>query len=209
MEGLATVDAVFLALTFIVPGFVFNSARIQFITGRDRKTELPIIRYLSYSAVNYAVFSAPIYFFVTADLPLGWKAAGWTCVILIGPTLLGVLAGVSNQKDWLFDLLQWAGLNPVHGVPTAWDWKLARSPSGAWVLATLKDGSEVAGYFGKRSFASSEPDERDLYLEQLYEVDDTGQWTRSDQGVLIAAGEIMTVEFWPVGQQQEGETKNE
>ena len=36
MSGMTTLDAVYIALAFIAPGFVFSLARNQFIAGQDR-----------------------------------------------------------------------------------------------------------------------------------------------------------------------------
>jgi hypothetical protein len=79
---------------------------------------------------------------------------------------------------------------------TAWDSYFSQEKP-AWVLVTLKDGSFVYGLFGKKSFASDDPDCRDLYLEAAYDQLADGQWApREDTGgVLIMAGEISTIEF--------------
>jgi hypothetical protein len=66
------------------------------------------------------------------------------------------------------------------------------------VLVVLKDGTKFGGRFGAQSFASSDGKERDVYIEQVYEIDKYDLWTPSDQGVLILASEIRTIEFWPI-----------
>jgi hypothetical protein len=43
-------------------------------------------------------------------------------------------------------------------------------------LVTLQDGSTVAGRWAYPSFASSDPLERDLYLDYTYNIDDDGVW---------------------------------
>ena len=70
--------------------------------------------------------------------------------------------------------------------------------SSQWVLVTLKDGTRFAGFCGPESFMSSDPTERDIYIERIYDVDDQNNWSsRREKGVLITAGEIQTIEFWP------------
>ena len=65
--------------------------------------------------------------------------------------------------------------------------------TGEWVLVTLKDGTRFAGYCGPDSFMSSDPAERDLYIQWVYDLDDEDGWrSRGETGLLIAGGEINT-----------------
>ena len=61
----------------------------------------------------------------------------------------------------------------------------------------MNDGTRIGGYFGAGSFASSESGERDLYLEEAYEVSDDGLWKRRarDAGVWIRGTEVRLIEF--------------
>ena len=58
-------------------------------------------------------------------------------------------------------------------------------------------GSTVAGVFSARSFASSDPSDRDLYLEQIYKIEDDGLWqpVPMNRGVWIRGEAIRTIEF--------------
>ena len=73
-----------------------------------------------------------------------------------------------------------------------------------WVLVTLKDGTRFAGFCGDESFMSSDPSERDIYIQWTYDIDDQNNWSsRGENGVLIAAGEVQTIEFWPCNPQED------
>ena len=65
-------------------------------------------------------------------------------------------------------------------------------------MATLTTGQSVAGFFGANSFASSDGDERDIYIEEEYSVDDEGKWVPRPAkiGILIPMKEIRNIEFW-------------
>lgn len=201
MGGLTTLDAVYVAIAFIVPGFVFSLARNQFIAGQDRHGNDQYVRYLCHSALNYAVFGWLIYLAFATNARPFTMAALWTLVILIGPAALGVLSGFASQKDWFRRCFQKLGMNPVHVVPTAWDFKFGRM-AGEWVMVTLKDGTRFAGFCGGGSFASTDPKERDLFLQSVFDVDDNNSWLETRKSLFIAHGEIRSIEFWPVEQEK-------
>src|SRR3546814_764891 len=129
---LDSASTLFLLLAFAVPGLVIEFVRSQFITGRVHKGPEKLLHYLTLSAVNYAVFSWAIYLAITSDYLArhdGLAALTWLLVILVGPAFLGVLSGYNTQRGWLRRLFQHAGLQPVHVMPTAWDWQFSRLAS--------------------------------------------------------------------------------
>ena len=65
-------------------------------------------------------------------------------------------------------------------------------------MATLTTGESVAGLFGAGSFASSDTEERDIYIEEEYTVSDDGSWKPRETkvGILIPVKEIRYIEFW-------------
>ena len=84
----------------------------------------------------------------------------------------------------------------------AWDYVLSKGDP-YWVIVTLKDGGEVAGFYGKKSFASSSPESQDIYLEERWEMNGDGglERLRTDSGgVLVAANQIRSIEFFRVNE---------
>jgi hypothetical protein len=166
---ITSVEAIFVILAFVVPGFVMSVVRSQFATGRPQKGSEQVLGYLALSAINYAVFSWLVYILAATGFPHrhpGWAAFLWFTVILIGPAVLGAGLGIVIQRDLFRPFFARLRLQPVHVVPTAWDYQFGRLREAHWVLVKLKDGSTVAGFFGTRSFASSDPDERDIFMSR-------------------------------------------
>lgn len=206
MGGLTTLDAIYLALAFIVPGFVLSATRNQFINGQERQGGEQLIRFLTYSAINYAFFSVPIYFALEGNASSGFKAAVWLAAILIGPAILGIISGFATQRGWIRWVFHRCGLHPVHVVPTAWDYQFGK-PNDCWVLVVLKDGTRFAGYYGLQSFASSDQKERDLYIENVFDLDDNDKWIPTNKSVFLVGGEIRSIEFWPVAKEESDDGK--
>jgi hypothetical protein len=201
--SLDDVETVFLAFAFIVPGFVAHATLALFLPRRAEAPQLTLIRFLTLSAVNYAVWSWLLYLVVTTSFfqeRNALAAVAWVWVMLAAPILLGLALAEALKRPQLYGLLQRVGLRPIHVIPTAWDWRFDRMAKPHWVLVTLLDGSFVAGLFGTESFASSDPTERDIYIEQIYEISSTGTWSMASKGkgILVPAREIRHIEIYPV-----------
>ena len=187
----------YVIIGILVPGLIILFVRSQFLTGRDLPRSSSILSYLAVSLIYYAIafpLIEPIYSTLKPEYA---KKMAWFALVFLGPAVLGLLLGISIQKDLLRRLLRWCCLNPVHPVPTAWDWKFGGMPE-QWVLVTLKDATRFAGLCGADSFISSDPAERDIYIQMVYDLNDDDKWLScGEKSVLIAGGEIKTVEFWP------------
>ncbi len=197
MKGLANVQ---LIIAFIVPGLIITYVRSRFITGRMGKLSEDGLAHLALTIVYYGLTLPLIEAIVI--MPSGpAKNLCWVLLIAVGPALFGMVLGVSAQYEWIRRLAHKFGMRPVHSTPNSWDWRFSRCNDDTFIMVTLADGSTACGIFGNRSFASSDPSERDIYIQELWDVPDDGSpWTRLDpvRGVLIPAKEIRYVNFWSV-----------
>lgn len=196
MPELNSFDSLYLILGFLVPGLVVLFVRSQFVTGRRPSHSESVLSYLTISVIYYAL-ALPLLHLALSTRGAWQAPLAWFSLILVGPAGLGLLLGLNVQKDWLRRILQRWHINVVHSIPTAWDWKFGRS-GYEWVLVTLKNGTRFGGFCGPESFMSSDPKERDLYIQWIHEIDDEGRWSpHAERGLFIAAGEVRTIEFWP------------
>ena len=117
--------------------------------------------------------------------------------------MLGLVLGINAQGDCFRRLLNFIRIFPIHPSPTAWDRKFSRT-SEQWVLVTLKNGDTIAGFYGKESFTASSPNERDMYIQWIYNTDEKGSSpSTQEKSVYIGPGEISTIEFWPYPDEEE------
>lgn len=155
------------------------------------------------SLINY------VFLFGVIPLDLGntVSSLGTTelgAIILGGPIALALLRAIGHRHRLLGRMLARLPLlrdlsSPVDPIPAAWDWKFSRQREACWAVVRLAEGSQVAGYFGKASFSSSDPAERDLYLESVYTIDPSNNaWSETDRsdGILIKGAEIRSMEFF-------------
>lgn len=196
MMNITTPDTIFLIIAFFVPGYVMLLSRSQFVIETLRNGQEFLLKILGYSCLNYALMCWAIYLLLSIKIPVLGGAALWLLILLISPAVIGTLWGISVQKEWGYKIFRKLGLSPVHITPSAWDWKFNRM-QGSYVLVTLKNGTKYAGWCERNSFMSSNPNERDMYIEKMYDLPEGDEpWKdRGNDSVLICANEIRTVEF--------------
>ena len=207
---LNTLEAAFATFAFLGPGALFYLTVSMFFPQRLERQQTIILRSLAFSVINYAIWFWAIYLIFTRSLfseQLILIAVAWFLIIFVSPILLGLLFVYLNERNVIGGIFRRVGLNPAHPIATSWDYKFRGTRRDRWVSVRMDDGSEVAGYFGSNSFASSESAERDLYLEDVYRIADDGQWQRvpGSDGVLIPGEHIIHIEFWSQDQEGYGE----
>jgi hypothetical protein len=185
----STFNAVIYTVSFLVPGFLIDLTVSRFFYKKSEQVPLLLLRFLTYSCLNHVpwIFSYLLFRDRVALDNSVFLAIIFVFIIFISPLFLGSTLGL--------------GLKTLlgSGFPSAWDYQFSRINEPLWVLVTLKDGSQIAGLFGKNSFAaSSESSERDLYLEDVYQLSEDNPWqpVTGTAGILIKAEEICYIEFW-------------
>lgn len=181
-------------LAYLIPGFIALSVRSQFVTTPHLQYNERLLSYLTISVIYDAIVIRLFPGAITGS----WYGIDFILVFIVGPIIVGMILGVNTQKDFVRGLLGRARLTTIHPIPTAWDWKFASSKGEQYVLVTLKNGDEIRGLMGSESFASSDPIDRDLYIQWIYDISENDTWIPlGNRGILVAGNEIRTVEFWP------------
>ncbi|MDB9420596.1 DUF6338 family protein [Microcystis aeruginosa CS-563/04] len=194
-----TFNAVVYTVCFLVLGFLIDLTLSRFFYKKSEQVTLILLIFLTLSCLNYipwiSVYLLPWNRSILENP--SFLAFAFIIIIFISPVLIGLTLGYVNQKQLLERGLSSLGFKTITGFPSAWDYSFSRIEEPVWVLITLKDGSQIAGWFGKNSLASSELSERDIYLELVYKLeDDAWQPVARSAGILINAEEIRYIEFW-------------
>jgi hypothetical protein len=198
MTEVKSIEQLSLILGYIVPGLIILYVRAQFLTGRIAAHKDALLSYFTLSVIYLTIMNAGLTVVTGSDAPLHEQTRYWLPILLIGAVIFGVLIGLNASLGVTRWCLRKLGLHIPHVMETAWDWKFSRVPESL-VTITLKDGSRVSGWCSTSSFIGSDPANRDLYIEQVYDVDEEGNWTlrTPGKGIYIAAGEVRTIEFIP------------
>jgi hypothetical protein len=199
-------EVVLLTLAFLVPGFIMHSVISLFTVRRNESTkEILFLRFLAFSTLNI-IICLPLLYQVVARhwiTTRPWLTAFCLFgITFVSPLVLGLAVAWLDQKQTLQHLAGRLGLHALHCTPSAWDFKFSQASTagGRWIMVELKDSRKIGGWFGNNSFASSEPTERDLYLEEAWELPSDSAdvaWNKrvNTDGILIRHDDIRTVSF--------------
>ena len=190
-------DIVFYTAIFVLPGFLINSI-IDTLNPTQKKSEgVLLLKSILYSIIHCAVWSwvYKLIFRLEDKFPyLYWVALiGFT---VIAATVFAVLIGIVKQKQLVRKVLSFFKIYCPHSIPNSWDYAFASSEE-TWVIVTLIDDSMIYGKYSTKSFASSDPEERDLFIEKTYIPNEKGDWIAAEKndGIYIHKDQIKTIEF--------------
>lgn len=177
---------------FVIPGFISIKVYGMLFPVPARDLSKQIINSLVYSALNYAAFSIPVFVL--------WDSLKSSPIFLI---VMGLAIVVVAPACWPIaysrlseDILN--KLRKVHPLPRPWDF-LFRQGRHHWVVIHLKDGTRVGGIYGAKSFASSYPEEPQIYFQQVWKLGKKSLFQRPvarSEGMIIFGSEIKSLELF-------------
>lgn len=190
-----TIDKIFLLTIFFIPGFIYLKAYRLFVA--DIKTDFSKDFYeaIGFSFINAIIFSYPIYIINKNDFISNhtlWYFMILLCIVVLAPIIWALLFNYFLNKKWFNKFL----INPIK---TSWDLFFLRRKS-YWVIVTLKDGRKIGGKFGLKSFTSAYPNPNDIYIQEVWKLNDNNNGfdsiKKQTAGILITGNEISTIEFY-------------
>lgn len=204
----ATRDALIIAVLFLLPGFVADTIYGRGLNRPKREITEYVFALLLWSAINYVVFAWLVVLFINQAGPGGYAAyltrnAAWVAilaplVLLAAPTITALLVRSLVASPPVARILAYVFLAPAQAIPKAWDWVFTREEDYL-AFVVLNDGTRFAAGWGRASFASSFPNEEDVYFEVLYSVledDRFGDPIPLSRGILLRRDEIRSIELY-------------
>ncbi|WP_423812715.1 DUF6338 family protein [Pseudomonas peradeniyensis] len=182
-----------LFIWFVVPGFISIKVYQLIVPASYRSTSELLIDAVSYSCINFALMSWAVVYVEGSGL---FSAHRWMYyafyffVLFVSPVLIVLLW----KKIRTSDRFQWTMPHPTL---KPWDFVFSNR-SHYWVHVHLVDGGSVSGLYSSRSFASSAPATDQIYLEQVWVLNEDGGFDRmveGSAGAIISGDRIKYVEF--------------
>jgi len=180
-------------LFFFLPGFVSLKVYDALTPSERRDFSKSVYEVIAYSTLNNALLY-PLALWLWSRNPTALSFVTWAggALVLVAFPVLWPFLWLGLLKTKLFSRYF------VHPTQKPWDFVFGqRKPY--WMIVHSKNLGRVAGLYGRRSFASSNPAPPQIYLEELWELDETGQFLRpieESEGILILEDEILAVEFF-------------
>ena len=200
-------ESIMYTLKYVIPGYIILEI-IRMITPSSKKTETEIVvQSIGYSILNYSIWS-----FVFSLLEISFsnntillKVMQSVALILTG-IITGVCIAVIKKKNIMGRILGLLKIDTTNSIPTSWDYVFSKYEP-YWLEIVVSDGKVIRGLFYDNSFASSEPGEKDIYLEELYEKkENSWEKVRQTKGVWINHNEIRYIKFYKCeGDNNDGE----
>ncbi len=174
-----TLERLQLFLLVVMPGIIAIKVYDLFYPPEKRDFGSSLLEAMAYGLLNLAIWVLPLISinrkpFIEAHL--AWYAVLSACFLVISPVLLAL--GVVWLRNTRF-------VSSRVGYPnkTAWDDFFKRRQE-CWILFHLKDGRMLGGYFGEKSYASTFPQQPEIYVEEVWRVDAGGEFIEKVEGTL-------------------------
>jgi hypothetical protein len=189
-------DTLALFLILFIPGFISLKVYDLLIPGKRRDFTKALFDAMAYTALNFVALLWPIGLVRSGQLsPWQWYLA--MLFLFIGMPALWPLLFLQIRKH---PIVARRITSPNARV---WDDIFARREP-YWVIVHLRDQRRVGGLYGGKSFTSRSPAPPEIYLEQVWHVDENGGFTgtmvNSTGGILIMGSDILALEFFEYNQ---------
>jgi hypothetical protein len=183
-----------LFLVFVLPGFISLFVYDQLIPSIKRDFSKSIIEIMCFSTLNFIVLSFLIYLNLKFEYYTYYQTLFYFSLLLVF-ILMPVL--------WPFFFVRFSKSkffrkNFIHPIAKPWDYFFGKKEA-AWVIVHLKNGKMIGGKYSLNSFASSYPDKEQIYLEEVWKLDNIGKFiSRIDRtkGIIIIGDDISSIEFF-------------
>ena len=177
----------------VVPGYLFSVGRQKAVVTGTRESAQVLLESIAGSMVFWVIAGSALVMTGLMDSKPKLAILGIGIAAVVLPLGLGIFYGMLERgQRSLF------GWNLIQTIPKAWDYRFSRGRP-LWVLATFKDGTRIGGAWHENSFASSYPNEEDVFIETVVELDERGRFVaplKGSAGVWIKASELKCLEFF-------------
>lgn len=196
MVGLLNSQVLGLFLFYVVPGVIATWVYTTFIPSEQRKYGDYLVEVIVFSMFYLALFFWLIALIDSANVRSNAVLYNLLVVltVFIIPAVIGWGGSALSRARWVRRLVG----KISHPVPTAWDYVFA-SGKAYWIRFHLKTGEKLGGYYSTESFASAFPQAQEIYVQELWRLDDiTGRFvekTDRTAGGYIKVEDCKLIEF--------------
>ncbi|HYA15333.1 MAG TPA: DUF6338 family protein [Syntrophales bacterium] len=188
------IDKLILFLIFFIPGFLSLKIYDWLVASEKRDFSKSLFEVIGYSAINFA----SLFWLIILIHRANFYERHF---ILYFFALLLILFIIPICWPFIFITLSKTKLLAkylIHPWPKPWDFVFA-SKESFWIIVHLKDGKKIGGKYDTKSFTSSYPVEEQLYIEEIWDLDEDGRFKQPverSRGMIFFKDDILAVEFF-------------
>lgn len=193
MEALDKLTLVMFAAV-VVPGFL--SMRVYALLRPVERFTLKdnVLEAVAFGIVNAAIMFWAVVLLANPNYVTDHQIAAYFLVLatfLVAPVIWPIVL------FWILNKLSDRNVI-LERSPTSWDHFFSKRQP-CWIIVYLADGRRIGGHFGANSYASSHPNAGHLYLEELWMLDDDGQFVSKvdrSKGIVLQPDDYSFVEIF-------------
>jgi len=189
-----TSETIRLIFIFFVPGFISMKVYSLLIPSDSIDFSKSILEAVSFSCINFALLYVPIVSIHSDDFqyvhPV-WYYIVTLIVLFIAPIVWPILYNKIISTSFFRRSI-------LHPIQKPWDYVFGNKKP-YWVIVHLKDGRRIGGAYLFKSFSSSYPAPEQIYLEELWQLDQEGRFTKKierSSGIIISASDFQAIELF-------------
>ena len=199
MVDILETDKLLLFIVLIIPGFISMKVWNLLVPSQNRALNDYLFDALAYSFLNFALLFWLLLIVQRID-QLWVNIVLLVILLVIFPVLWPILWKIITTAKFLRGKI-------IHPTPKAWDYFFSLGKP-CFMLVHLKDGNLIGGLYQSASFASSYPDPEDLYIQEVWKIDENGSFLEKmpqTAGMLLTRDSIDYIELYNLGD-EEGES---
>jgi hypothetical protein len=189
------IDKLELFLIFLIPGFISIKVYDLLVPREQRDFSNSLYEIIGYSALNFAALSWWIILILSDGFYINhrfWHFLSVFFIMFTAPIIWPLI---------FLKISTWAPIakHIIHPVRKPWDYVFMQRKS-FWVIIYLKNGTKIGGVYSTNSFASSYPAKEQIYLEEVWELDEEGKRfiepIKRSKGIIMLGEDISMIEFF-------------
>ena len=178
MEDLLDINKLQLLFVIAIPGFISLKIWSLLVPSKKLSFKDYTMEAIFYSFIN---FSLLFWLIIIAERSEGvLQIILFICILFVAPIIWPILWKIILSSNILQGKI-------IHPTPNAWDYFFSLGKP-CFMLIHLKSGILIGGLYYKDSFASSYPEKKDLYIKEVWKIDENGKFLEKidrTEGMLI------------------------
>jgi len=185
----------FAFIVFFIPGFIILKVYDFKVPNVRRDFSKAIFEVIAYSGMNFIFFSPLLSLINDPNFQQVHKY-----IFILSIYLIFLIMPLMWPDIYLKILsLKFVARRLPNPYDNPWDYLFYQGLDRSYVIVHFKSGERVGGIFGPKSFASTSIAKEQLYLEEVWELDENDGFINPldrSKGIIIFRDEIVSVEFF-------------